>query len=124
MTLDHPPGQRSTPDLTATLNQLWIRFLPEIRERVAILEAAARAHAAGVLTSEQREAAHAAAHKLAGTLGTFNLARGTDLAREFENACASGESCKAAEAQWLTGLAAEILTLVNGRNSALKRGHE
>ena len=32
----------------------------------------------------QREAAHAAAHKLAGTLGTFNLARGTELAREFE----------------------------------------
>ena len=104
------------PDLTAALNQLWIRFLPEIRERVAILEAAAQARVAGVLTSEHREAAHAAAHKLAGTLGTFSLARGTDLAREFEQACESDESCAAAEAQRLIALAAEIRAVIDGRN--------
>jgi HPt (histidine-containing phosphotransfer) domain-containing protein len=116
MTLDPPSGPGSTPDLTATLNQLWIRFLPEIRERVAILEAAAQARVAGVLTSEQREAAHSAAHKLAGTLGTFNLPRGTDFAREFEHACASEESCAATEAQRLSGLAAEIRSVIDGRN--------
>jgi len=41
--------------------------------RVAVLEAAAAAFAANRLSAEERAAAHGAAHKLAGTLGTFGL---------------------------------------------------
>jgi len=116
MTLDQPSGPRSTPDLTSALNQLWIRFRPQILERVAILEDAAQARAADALTTEQREAAHSAAHKLAGTLGIFDLARGTDLAREFEHACASAESLSAVEPSRLKRLATEIRTDVEGRS--------
>ncbi len=58
--------------------------MPEIRERVAVLEAAATAVAAKKLTAARREKAQAAAHKLAGVLGTFSLTRGTVLARELE----------------------------------------
>jgi HPt (histidine-containing phosphotransfer) domain-containing protein len=116
MNLEQPPGQRSAPDLSAALNQLWIRFLPDILERVAILEAVAQARAAGDVASEQRKAAHSAAHKLSGTLGTFNLARGTELAREFEQACATEESFAATEAQQLRVMAAEIRKLVDARN--------
>jgi HPt (histidine-containing phosphotransfer) domain-containing protein len=116
MTLDQPSAQRSTPDLTLALNQLWTRFLPEIRERVRILEAAAQSCVAGAITTEQREGAHAAAHKLAGTLGTFNLSRGTELAREFELACATEESCAATEVRRLVEAAAEIRMIVEGRN--------
>ncbi len=68
--------------LSQAIDRLWARFLPEIRERVAILEAAASAVAAGKLSATRRQAAQAAAHKLAGVLGTFSLTRGTVLARE------------------------------------------
>jgi len=66
------------------LNRLWTKFLPDIRQRVTTLEEAAQAAAAGSLSKEQRQSAHAAAHKLAGTLGMFGLDRGTDLARQAE----------------------------------------
>lgn len=115
MNLEQPPGERSAPDLTAALNQLWIRFLPEIRERVAILEAVAQARVAGDVAIEQREAGHSAAHKLSGILGTFNLARGTELAREFEQACATEESFAATGSQQLRVMAAEIRMLVDTR---------
>ncbi len=66
------------------MDRLWQQFQPQLQERVAILQSAAAALADGSLTSEQREQAVAAAHKLAGVLGTFGLAEGTRLAREAE----------------------------------------
>jgi len=78
----NPPS--STPSIADALNRLWIRFLPEIEDRIAIIDTAAKALANGVLTNEEREAAHSAAHKLSGTLGTFGLNHGTELARKAE----------------------------------------
>jgi HPt (histidine-containing phosphotransfer) domain-containing protein len=72
------------PALAAALDRLWTQFLPQMQARVELLEAVARAFAAGTVTGEQNEAAKAAAHKLAGVLGTFGLTRGTVLARELE----------------------------------------
>lgn len=115
MTLDEHSKQTTVPDLTAAINQLWTRFLPEIRQRAALLETAAQAFMADSMTQELRQNASAAAHKLAGTLGTFNLARGTELAREFEQACASEESCREAGAARLAAVAAEIRSIIDGR---------
>lgn len=70
--------------ISDALNQLWVKFLPQMQERLVILETANRALAAGSLSDAERLAAAAAAHKLAGVLGTFGLAEGTDLAREAE----------------------------------------
>jgi HPt (histidine-containing phosphotransfer) domain-containing protein len=106
-------NQAAPPALAATLDRLWTRFLPDFRERVSIVEAAAQALAAGPLTVEQQEAAHAAAHKLSGTLGTFNLPRGTDLARELELAFAAAPD--PASAPRLVSLAAELRTLIETR---------
>jgi HPt (histidine-containing phosphotransfer) domain-containing protein len=115
MTLDKQSEIKSPPDISAVLNQLWTKFLPEIYERVATLESAAQASAAGNMTQEHREAAHSAAHKLAGSLGTFSLPRGTELAREFEQACVSEKSYKAAQSGRLTAIAAEIRTIIDSR---------
>lgn len=112
MTLDE---QKPSPDLTAILNQLWTRFLPEIHERVAILESSAQAYASGTATPEQHQGAHAAAHKLAGSLGTFGLTQGSDLAREFELMCSSDEICSPAQAQRMAAIAAEIRIIVDSR---------
>lgn len=64
--------------------ELWARHLPEIAERVRVLESACSALENGELSGEERKAASAAAHKLAGALGTFGRTRGTELARELE----------------------------------------
>ena len=66
------------------MDRLWERFLPDIEARVAVLEHAAAAYAQGKLTATDCQQASAAAHKLAGVLGTFGLLEGTTLAREAE----------------------------------------
>lgn len=77
-------GTAQSSALAEAMNRLWAQFLPQIEERVTTLEQAAKAIAEGTLAPAQREEAVAAAHKLAGTLGTFGLDDGTELAREAE----------------------------------------
>jgi len=102
-------------ELSAALDLLWTRFLPEIRQRADQLEDAAAALAANTLSTAQREAAHHVAHNLAGTLGTFNLTRGTELAREFE-LLFSGEVAPANTiAGHLAAIARELRTIVDSR---------
>lgn len=107
--------QRTAHSLSAALDQLWIKFLPEIRARVEVLEAAAAASAAHELSTVQREAAKAAAHKLAGILGTFNLTGGTELAREFEVLFAGDDTTNPSLAGRSASIAAELRTIVAGR---------
>jgi HPt (histidine-containing phosphotransfer) domain-containing protein len=103
------------PELSAALNLLWAKFLPDITERVSILENAAAALASNTLTADQIAAAHAAAHKLAGILGTFNLTRGTVLARELELMyCADGGPDPDSRRQ-LASVAAELRVIVASR---------
>ena len=115
MNTDAQPGQNANPTLAAALDLLWVRFLPEIRERVAILEAAAAASAANQLSTGQREAANSAAHKLAGTLGTFSLARGTELAREFEILSSHEDASSADLAGRFAAIATELRIVVDSR---------
>jgi HPt (histidine-containing phosphotransfer) domain-containing protein len=65
-----------------------------------------------------RQQANAAAHKLAGTLGTFNLAHGTELAREFESltAPANPASIDSKLAVRLRSISAEIHTIIESRS--------
>jgi HPt (histidine-containing phosphotransfer) domain-containing protein len=95
------------------LDRLWKQFLPQIEERVAALDSAATALSAGTLARDQCDAAHAAAHKLAGVLGTFGLTRGTVLAQEAE-VLYTGETDPEAAPQ-LTEIAKRLKELVAGR---------
>ncbi|MFZ0306513.1 MAG: Hpt domain-containing protein [Terracidiphilus sp.] len=116
--MDSLDETESRDKLAATLELLWVRFLPEIRARVEVLEAAASVLAGGTLTTTQRESATSAAHKLAGTLGTFNLARGTLVARELEQLYGSGDGpCPETAAK----MARELREMVEGR-PAMARG--
>jgi HPt (histidine-containing phosphotransfer) domain-containing protein len=109
------PGSTASPDLASAIDLLWARFQPEIRKRVEALEIAASACSTHQLSDEQREAAHAAAHKLAGTLGIFNLSRGTDLAREFELLFSSERASDPTQSDRLNTIAAELRTIVDNR---------
>jgi HPt (histidine-containing phosphotransfer) domain-containing protein len=101
--------------LNEALDRMWIQFLPQIAERVTILESAVAAVVAGRLSAEQREAAHAAAHKLAGVLGTFGLTRGTELARELEIFYSSENGAETTLRQRLISIAAELRAVVESR---------
>lgn len=103
------------PSLAGALDHLWARFLPEMNERLMLLESASKAYAEDALADEQREAAHAAAHKLAGVLGTFGLTRGTVLARELEMVFSQQSERDPAVAASTAAIAAELRTIVASR---------
>jgi len=99
---------------------MWERHRSQILERVAVLEAAASAVTAKTLTKAEREAAQAAAHKLAGTLGMFNLNRGTDLARELDLAYSSNSALATESGEHLASLAAELRTMIENRGTGIE----
>jgi len=68
----------------ALLAALWLRNRPLIEERLAMLDNAAAAAAAGTLIEELREEAADIAHKLAGSLGMYGYDHGTRIARQLE----------------------------------------
>jgi HPt (histidine-containing phosphotransfer) domain-containing protein len=107
------PGTENA--LTAALDRMWNQFLPQMHERVAVLEAMAKAFAAGPLSTSQQEQAQAAAHKLAGTLGTFGLTRGTVLARELELIYSQQNEPEDDLAERLASTAAELRHLIDSR---------
>lgn len=95
------------------LARLWTKFLPEIEARVELVQLAAQALVAGNLPDAQRIEAHGAAHKLAGTLGTFGLHRGTELAREAELMLAEPLTASAAPA--LTACVVELQAVIQSK---------
>ena len=107
------------PDLALSeaIDRLWVRHLPEIKERIAVIQAAAGSLAAGTLDRSRRAAAHAAAHKLAGVLGTFGLTRGTVLARELEINFSSKDGPDPASATRLAAIATDLRAMVESRES-------
>jgi HPt (histidine-containing phosphotransfer) domain-containing protein len=101
--------------LNSALDRLWIKFLPQITERIAILESAADALASGRLASDLRNEATAAAHKLAGVLGSFGLGQGTTFAREAETFYSSALEPDPSYSGRLKFLAAQMRATVESR---------
>lgn len=79
-------GTAESP-LAEAMNRLWVKYLPQMEERVATLRGVAKSAANGNLTTIEQQQAGSDAHKLAGVLGTFGMNEGTDLAREAESLC-------------------------------------
>jgi HPt (histidine-containing phosphotransfer) domain-containing protein len=113
--MDETSEKPAQPSLAAALDRLWARFLAETRERVAVIDAAVQALAAGSLSTEQKESAASAAHKLAGVLGTFSLARGTELARELELQFSASTGLAPDDAERLASHTAELRSLIENR---------
>jgi DNA-binding response OmpR family regulator/HPt (histidine-containing phosphotransfer) domain-containing protein len=79
------PGQ-AEEQFHAAIRALWEEARPGALERIGLLEDAVAALLGGELDAETLEAARSAAHKLAGSLGTFGVAEGTVIARRLEAA--------------------------------------
>ena len=101
--------------LGQALDRMWAQFLPQMRERVAVLETAAKVFSANQLTVAQQQEANSAAHKLAGVLGTFGLTRGTVLAREVEMIYSRDGGPDRSLASRLSSIAVELRALVESR---------
>ena len=108
----------NSPTLSAALERMWTRFYPEMIERLAVLETAAAACAAGRLNPPQIEAAAAAAHKLAGVLGTFGLAEGTELARKLENLYSAANGAARLPSTRLRAITVQLRSVIASRKSA------
>jgi len=70
--------------LETAMGALWQDARPRVLARIATIEEAGVALAAGDLNSELAARAREEAHKLAGALGTFGLPGGSDHARAVE----------------------------------------
>jgi HPt (histidine-containing phosphotransfer) domain-containing protein len=112
------PGPLTDEALSQAMDGLWARFLPDIRDRVSVLESAAKAASEGKLPAKQREAAQSAAHKLAGVLGTFGLTRGTVLARELESTFGRESSPGRKARAKLAEIATELRSMVESRKAS------
>jgi HPt (histidine-containing phosphotransfer) domain-containing protein len=92
----------------ALLATLWLKNRPIVDERLALLDGAAAAAAAGSLADVQRIEAQSAAHKLAGALGMYGYDEGTRISRQIEVLLDEG----APEPARLRALIAELRTAV------------
>jgi HPt (histidine-containing phosphotransfer) domain-containing protein len=110
-----PQSDPQASGLAEALTRLWSQFLPQMYERVDAIERAVGPLANGTISDTQREEADAAAHKLAGILGSFGIPEGTILAREAETLCNCGpEDAKAASAR-LTEIVALLRNEIESR---------
>jgi HPt (histidine-containing phosphotransfer) domain-containing protein len=117
-----PPPQSSKPNARAiaeVLEKMWVRYLPDVLERVGTLQQASAALTSGSISPAECKAAESAAHKLAGTLGTFALPRGTELARELEQAFAAEDGPDAASAVRIASVVSELANMIENRKSSI-----
>ncbi|MGI8810569.1 MAG: response regulator [Acidimicrobiales bacterium] len=89
-------GPRVEQAADNALAGLWDRFRETFDGQVSVLEAATREVLSGRLSPESQDRALREAHKLAGSLGTFGMPRGSEIAREIEGQLRSGLGADAA----------------------------
>jgi hypothetical protein len=70
--------------MKAAVFGLWDRFKGTMFARLGVIEQTYRAALKAPLNEERRRDAEKAAHKLAGSLGTFGLGEGSKLAAKLE----------------------------------------
>ena len=103
------------PALAAALAALWQKHLPLILERLSALDEAVRLASAARLDAESQARAMTAAHKLAGVLGSFALAEGTELAREAEQMLLAEKPVSEVESLRLAAIAQALRLLIENR---------
>ncbi|WP_019498977.1 response regulator [Pseudanabaena sp. PCC 6802] len=69
----------------AFLNETWVASKPQSLEQLVVFSQVVQALQSGTLTEQLQTQANQTAHKLAGTLGTFGLNQGMQLARQLES---------------------------------------
>ena len=105
-----------TNALEEAMKRLWATHLPELETRVSALETCAYALHRNDNAESTLGEATAAAHKLAGVLGTFGLQNGTELARKAEVSCGEFSGNSEQLAQMLTEISAQLRTILASKS--------
>jgi DNA-binding response OmpR family regulator/HPt (histidine-containing phosphotransfer) domain-containing protein len=83
----------------SSVNRIWHRLKERIGEQVAVLEQAVLGVEQQKLGQDLRQQAQQEAHTLAGSLGTFGLPEGTQLARKIERSFQAEQPLSQADAE-------------------------
>jgi HPt (histidine-containing phosphotransfer) domain-containing protein len=97
----------NTPEteIQTLLRDIWKRHLPQLLERLTLLEQTAGLAASSTLSEEQRVEAQNVAHKLAGNLGMFGYELAGNTASQIE------QTLKTPTPETLTQLPTLVATL-------------
>jgi len=104
--------------LATGIDAIFLRSEDDFRRRISTLEAGVAAILAGSLGEGLRAAAERDAHSLSGALGTFGLARGSELAGELELRFAAGHRERDGEGTRLTGCVGALREELDGHRPA------
>ena len=97
-----------TTAMSAAIAEVWERSREELERQIATLERAVAALLADDLGDALRTSARSDAHKLAGSLGMFGLATGSQLANEVEQKLAATDALPLSEVPRLAELVASL----------------
>jgi putative two-component system response regulator len=112
-------------DLSDGLARIFRDHKDDFEQRMTTLEGAVEANRAGTLADALRASAVRDAHKLAGSLGTFGLPRGTELARELETTLAPGRApVDAVDGSHMSQCVAALRDELDGEFARLAGGEE
>jgi DNA-binding response OmpR family regulator/HPt (histidine-containing phosphotransfer) domain-containing protein len=90
--------------LNQAMAQIWEKFKGSMSDRLDVLTRALKAAREDKLEDELQQQAHREAHKLAGSLGTFGLAKSSQIAKKIEEILATELPLKAEETSLLSQL--------------------
>ncbi|HEX4662884.1 MAG TPA: Hpt domain-containing protein [Terriglobales bacterium] len=102
-------------ELNQKMQVLWQKYLPEMHARLGTVHSAVEALSDGSLSHELRNAAANAAHKLAGSLGTFGVHEGSVAAHEIERLLSARTIFSESEILRLQELASQLQREVENR---------
>jgi diguanylate cyclase (GGDEF)-like protein len=120
-----PPTPTSPPsadsqkqeEMRAFIARVWDKAKPNLLQQVAVVVEAAEVLLSGELPEEMQQQAKQQAHKLAGSLGTYGLAAGSELAKQIETILESERSSVNAQKHRLYSLTSSLQQLVEATDS-------
>ena len=100
----------------AVVQQMWDNFKESLGSHMALFEQAIAQISTGTLDQELRSKAQAEAHRLIGSLGSFGIPKGSEVARQIEHLLRL-ESLGHNEAQQLEELVGQLRQVVENKPS-------
>ncbi len=114
-----PPSADSQKqqEMRAFVAKVWDKAKPNLLQQVATLIEAAQMSIAGDLPEEMQQRARQQAHKLAGSLGTYGLGAGSELAKLIETILELESASVSAQKDYFHSLATDLQQLVESTDS-------